>query len=41
VFVRWRLGDAEVDSYLRPDDPAALVAAIERVIPTDRKKEVA
>jgi hypothetical protein len=41
VFVRWLLGDAEVDSYLRPDDPAALVAAISDLIPTDRKKEVA
>jgi hypothetical protein len=41
VFVRWLLGDAEVDSYLRPDDPAALVAAIRDLIPTDRKKEVA
>ena len=47
VFVRWLLGDAEVDSYLRPGEPAALVAAIEDLIPadpktpTDRKKEVA
>jgi hypothetical protein len=31
VFVRWRLGDAEIDSYLRSGDPAALVAAIDAI----------
>jgi hypothetical protein len=38
VFVRWRLGDAEVDSYLRPDDPAGLVDAIQALLPADKKE---
>ena len=38
VFVRFRLGSAEVDSYLRPDDPAALVEAIEALLPADKKE---
>jgi hypothetical protein len=38
VFVRWRLGDAEVDSYLRPDDPAGLVDAIQTLLPADKKE---
>jgi hypothetical protein len=33
VFVRFRLGDQDVDCYLRPEDPAALVAAIEGLLP--------
>lgn len=33
VFVRWSDGAATVDSYLRSADPAALVAAIEPLIP--------
>ncbi len=43
VFVRFRLGDAEVDpaeldAYLRPEDPAGLVAAIEALLPADKKE---
>jgi len=30
-LVRWRLGDREVDTYLRMDEPRALDAAIERL----------
>ena len=41
VFVRWRLGQDEVDSYLRPDDPAGLVAAIEAVLPVAARKQAA
>ena len=47
VFVRFRLGgDAAkavdsavlVDSYLRPEDPAGLVEAIEQLLPADKKE---
>jgi len=41
VFVRFRLGSDEVDSYVRPDDPAALVGAIEALLPADRKETAA
>jgi hypothetical protein len=33
VFVRWVLGGAEVDSYLRPTDPEALAAALTALVP--------
>lgn len=33
VFVRWLNGQATLDSYLRSADPAALVEAIETLIP--------
>lgn len=39
AFVRWRLGDLEVDSYFRPTDPAALVAAIETLVPAPKGAE--
>ncbi|MGN6326095.1 PH-like domain-containing protein [Pseudolysinimonas sp.] len=38
VFVRFRLGAAEVDAYLRPEDPAALVEAIEPLLPADTRE---
>jgi hypothetical protein len=42
VFVRFRLGHGaaatEVDSYLRPEDPAGLVEAIEVLLPADKKE---
>lgn len=38
VFLRWRLGETDVDSYLRPSDPPALVAAIGTLLPADRKE---
>jgi hypothetical protein len=41
VFVRFGLGGGEVDAYLRPEDPAALVAAIETLLPADRKDAAA
>lgn len=31
VVIGWRLGDAELDTYLRVDDPAALVAAVDAI----------
>lgn len=34
VFVRWALGDSEIDSYLRGDDPDAIVSAITDLLPT-------
>jgi len=33
VFVRWRLGDVEVDTNLRPSDPAATLEALTNVAP--------
>jgi hypothetical protein len=39
VFVRFRLGAAEVDAYVRPEDPAALVEAIETLLPADARSE--
>lgn len=42
VFVRFRIGrgdDAtEVDSYLRPEDPAALVTAVEALLPAEKRE---
>lgn len=42
VFVRFRLGRgeaaAEVDSYVRPEDPAALVEAVEALLPADTRE---
>ncbi|MBX3194188.1 MAG: hypothetical protein KF727_03690 [Microbacteriaceae bacterium] len=37
VFVRWRLGGAEVDSYLRSADPDALVTALTPLAPAPQK----
>lgn len=34
VFIRWMLNDRLVDTYLRSADPAALVAAIDALVPT-------
>jgi hypothetical protein len=34
VFVRWQEPSGSLDSYFRSADPAALVGAIERLIPT-------
>ncbi len=39
VFVRWRLGDTDVDSYLRSVDPIALVAALEELVPARSGKD--
>ncbi len=33
LFLRWRLGEHELDSYLRDRDGGALQAAIERLLP--------
>jgi len=33
VFVRWLQASGPLDSYVRSADPAALVEAIERVVP--------
>lgn len=42
VFVRFRLGHgaaaSEVDAYVRPEDPAGLVAAIHELLPADKKE---
>jgi hypothetical protein len=35
LLVGWRLGDEQLDSYFRADAPAALVAAISRIVPVD------
>jgi hypothetical protein len=40
VFIRWNTGTA-LDSYFRAADPAALVAAIDKLIPTTNKKGAA
>jgi hypothetical protein len=32
-LVAWRLGDREVDTYLRIDDPRAFVAALNELLP--------
>ena len=40
VFIRWNTGTA-LDSYFRSADPAALVVAIEKLIPTTNKKGAA
>jgi hypothetical protein len=45
VFVRWRVAEGdppgriavELDAYVRPDDPAALVAAIEGLLPATKE----
>ena len=34
AFIRWDLGDTEVDSSFRSDDPTALLTAIQRFIPS-------
>ena len=34
VFVRWQNGPATLDSYFRSADPAALVEAIDKLLPT-------
>ena len=39
VFVRWLLGDSEVDSYLRSRDPDALVAALQALAPITTRKD--
>jgi len=36
VFIRWSLGDTEVDSYLRPDDPERLLDELTVLSPTAR-----
>ena len=41
VVVRWRLGETPVDSYLRADDPNALLHAIEQLAPTPLGQESA
>jgi hypothetical protein len=41
VLVGWRLGDEVLDSYFRADAPAALVAAIQPLVPADATKEAA
>lgn len=33
VFLRWTIGETPIDSYLRSADPAALVAAIDSLVP--------
>jgi hypothetical protein len=38
VFFRFRLGDADVDAYVRPEDPAALVEAIETLLPAAKRE---
>ena len=37
IFVRWELGGTPIDSYLRSDDPPALLAALNGIetTPTD------
>lgn len=39
VFVRWQLGDAEVDSYLRSKAPDALVSALEQFTAATPRKD--
>ena len=46
VFVRFALGESVdgpvlVDGYVRPDDPAGLVEAIQTLIPTEQKEAAA
>ena len=38
AFVRWNLGDTEVDTNLRSSDPDALVAALATIAPTKKAK---
>jgi hypothetical protein len=35
TVVNWTLGDTPVDSYFRFDDPAAFVAAVDRLLTTN------
>lgn len=37
VFIRWRLGDARVDTNLRVAEPAALVAALQTLAPASKE----
>jgi len=41
VAVRWLLGDAEVESYLRADDPDALLAALGPLLPVPTESDAA
>lgn len=41
ALVRWRLGGTAVDSYFRPDDPAALVRAVRSIVPQSPESEAA
>lgn len=34
LFLRWRLGDTAIDSYLRSTDPDRLLAALAPIVPT-------
>ena len=39
VFFRWVLGGTEVDSYLRPDDPRRVLAALTTLTPVLSERE--